>query len=178
LGQSLRKKRRRKSGKSWFVDETYVKVSGGWYYLYQACDKKGELIDCLLSPTRDKKSAIAFFKSAIDVVGHEPEKVTTDKNPAYPKVITKSFTSKVKHRTSKYLNNRIEQDHRDIKSRYHALHCFKDFMCAFIFRVVFEEVRNFFRIFKDKGVIKVNSSKKRKLITSKFQEFQKIMIIF
>jgi len=178
LGKSLRKKRRGKAGKSWFVDETYVKVSGQWCYLYRACDKKGELIDCFLSPTRDKKSAMAFFKSAIDVVGHEPEKVTTDKNPAYPKAIAKSFSSKVKHRTNKYLNNRIEQDHRDIKSRYYALRGFKDFMCAFIFCVVFEEVRNFFGISKNKGVIKVNSSQKRKLITSKFQEFQKIMAIF
>jgi len=178
LGKSLRKKRRGKAGKSWFTDETYVKVSGEWCYLYRACDERGELIDYFLSPTRDKKSAMAFFKSAIDIVGHEPEKVTTDKNPAYPKAIIKSFSSKVKHRTNKYLNNSIEQDHRDIKSRYYALHGFKDFMCAFIFCVVFEEVRNFFRIFTSGDVIKLNSSKKSKLITSKFQEFQKIMSIF
>ena len=61
---------------------------------------------------------------------------------------------------------------------YYALRGFKDFMCAFIFCVVFEEVRNFFGISKNKGVIKVNSSQKRKLITSKFQELQKIMTIF
>jgi len=61
---------------------------------------------------------------------------------------------------------------------YYALRGFKDFMCAFIFCVVFEEVRNFFRILTSRDAIKLNSSKKRKLITSKFQELQKIMTIF
>jgi hypothetical protein len=32
-------------GDRWFVDETYVKVSGRWVYLYRAIDQFGQVID-------------------------------------------------------------------------------------------------------------------------------------
>ena len=34
-------------GDRWFVDETYVKVNGGWRYLYRAVDQYGQVIDVL-----------------------------------------------------------------------------------------------------------------------------------
>ncbi len=49
------------------------------------------------------------------------------------------------HRTSKYLNNRIEQDHRGIKSRYDPLRGFKDFDCAAVWCAAVDEVRQLFR---------------------------------
>jgi transposase-like protein len=39
-------------GDRWFVDETYVKVSGRWAYLYRAVDQHGQVIDVLLSQRR------------------------------------------------------------------------------------------------------------------------------
>jgi hypothetical protein len=39
-------------GDRWFVDETYVKVSGQWAYLYRAVDQHGQVIDVLLSIRR------------------------------------------------------------------------------------------------------------------------------
>ncbi len=36
-------------GDRWFVDETYVKISGRWTYLYRAVDQFGQVIDVLLS---------------------------------------------------------------------------------------------------------------------------------
>jgi putative transposase len=35
LTEQLRAKRREQAGKSWCVDETYVKVYGQWHYLYR-----------------------------------------------------------------------------------------------------------------------------------------------
>jgi IS6 family transposase len=40
---------RHSGGDRWFVDETYVKVSGEWRYLYRAVDQFGQVIDVLLS---------------------------------------------------------------------------------------------------------------------------------
>jgi hypothetical protein len=37
----------------WYVDETYVKVKGKWSYLYRAIDREGNLVDSMLSATRD-----------------------------------------------------------------------------------------------------------------------------
>jgi putative transposase len=38
LGEALRKRPPGAVGKSWYVDETYVKVQGQWCYLYRAID--------------------------------------------------------------------------------------------------------------------------------------------
>ena len=48
---------RRAPGDRWFVDETYVKVSGRWRYLYRAVDQFGQVIDVLLTTKRDKTAA-------------------------------------------------------------------------------------------------------------------------
>jgi DDE domain len=40
-------------GDRWFVDETYVKVSGRWVYLYRAIDQFGQVIDVLVTEKRD-----------------------------------------------------------------------------------------------------------------------------
>jgi hypothetical protein len=39
--ESLRQRRRGKVGRSWYVDETYIKVHGQWRYLYRAIDRSG-----------------------------------------------------------------------------------------------------------------------------------------
>ena len=39
----------RTCGRSWRVDETYIKVRGQWVYLYRAVDKAGQTIDFRLS---------------------------------------------------------------------------------------------------------------------------------
>ena len=41
LAEELRRRRRGKVGKSWYVDETYIKVHGHWRYLYRVIDRNG-----------------------------------------------------------------------------------------------------------------------------------------
>jgi putative transposase len=62
--ETLRRRRYGAAGKSWYVDETYVKVRGQWQYLYRAIDRDGNLVDARLSATRDLAAAEAFFSSA------------------------------------------------------------------------------------------------------------------
>src|SRR5258708_2272076 len=45
LAESLRRRRRGKAGRSWYVAETYIKVHGQWLYLYRAIDGSGALVD-------------------------------------------------------------------------------------------------------------------------------------
>src|SRR3954470_5208791 len=52
-------------GRSWRLDETYVKIKGKWAYLYRAVDKEGRTIDFLLTPTRDLDAAETFLRKAI-----------------------------------------------------------------------------------------------------------------
>jgi DDE domain len=65
----------------------YLKVQGRWCYLYRAIDREGNLIDTMLSATRDMRAAKEFFRSARSVVGFVPDRVTTDGHNAYPRAI-------------------------------------------------------------------------------------------
>lgn len=124
ITQQLSAKRRGKAGKSWYCDETYLKVGGKWHYLYRAIDRDGNLVDSMLSEHRDMASAKRFFTQAKEVVGQKPLRVTTDGHDSYPRAIRRILGRKVIHGTSRYLNNRLEQDHRGIKQRYYPIRGF------------------------------------------------------
>ena len=141
----LRLRRRRKGGQSWYVDETYIKVKGNWCDLYRAIDRDGALIDCRLSETRDMDAARSFFREALERIGEAPDRVTTDKESSYPRAIVEELGPKVTHRTNRYLNNLIEQDHRGIKQRYGPMKGFFSFASAKRFCETFDELRNFYK---------------------------------
>jgi putative transposase len=66
-------------------------------------------------------AAQAFFRSAQAVTGVTPDRVTTDGHDSYPRAIRTELGKGVRHRCSRYLNNRLEQDHRGIKGRYRVV---------------------------------------------------------
>lgn len=61
------------SGCRWFVDETYVKVAATWRHVYRAIDKRGQVIDVLMSPRRDIPAGRRFFASLALIAGHPDE---------------------------------------------------------------------------------------------------------
>ena len=81
------RRRKRPVGRSWRMDETYVKVGGQWKYLYRAVDRDGNTVDFLLRAKRDHAASRAFFERAIDLHG-VPEKITIDKSGANTAAIT------------------------------------------------------------------------------------------
>jgi len=130
LTAQLKAKRRGKAGRTWHVDETYVKVEGRWCYLYRAIDSDGTLVETMLSKTRDMAAAKRFFTCALKAVGQAPEKVTTDGHDSYLRAVRETLGPDVRHRTSRYMNNRIEQDHRGIKQRYYPMRGFGSSMIS------------------------------------------------
>ena len=122
LNQRIRRELRRPN-RSWRVDETYVRVAGSWAYLYRAIDSAGETIDFMLSPNRDLTAAKLFLWLALsDSNGIGPRVINVDGHPAYARAIRELKESgelgrHCRYRTSPYLNNIIEQDHRFIKKR-------------------------------------------------------------
>ena len=123
----------------------YIKVHGRWYYLCRVIDRSSALADVMLSETRDMAAAKAFFRSAKAVTGVTPARVTTDGHDSYPRAVRSQLGTDVRHRTSQYLNNRIEQDHRGIKSRYGPMRGFGAVSSAARFCRAHDELRNLLR---------------------------------
>ena len=93
---------KRPVGKSWRMDETYIRVKGEWQYLYRAVDKAG-----MLRAHRDKAAARRYFDKSIAQNG-APETVTIDKsgaNLAALEAINAGRETPFKIRQAKYLNN-------------------------------------------------------------------------
>ena len=101
-------------GDRWFVDETYVKVAGRWVYLSRAIDQFAQVIDVLVSEKRDLAAARRFFTRALEH-GPRPIEVSTDRAPAYPRVLDEMLPA-ARHVIEQYANNPIEADHGRLKS--------------------------------------------------------------
>ena len=118
-------------GGSWRMDETYIKVSGRWVYLYRAVDKAGRTVDFLLSRNRDVNAAKTFLRNAMKN-RRKPTKITLDAYAASHRAVREmkaggELPERVWVRSSQYLNNLIEQDHRRVKQRIRPMLGFKRF---------------------------------------------------
>lgn len=128
------RRHKRHTGSRWRMDETYIRVSGQWKYLYRAVDTEGQTVDFLLTAKRGASAALRFFRKAIRHHG-KPTAVTIDKSGANTSALTtlnggKSKSEMITVRNNKYLNNLIEQDHRNIKRRVRSVQGFKSFRRA------------------------------------------------
>jgi putative transposase len=119
-------------GRSWRMDETYIRVKGQWRYLYRAVDKSGQTIDFLLTEYRDTEAALRFLTQAIRRHG-VPKKITIDgseANEAAIKRYNEAYGTAIEIRQVKYLNNMVEHDHRAIKRVTRPMLGFKSFDAA------------------------------------------------
>lgn len=94
-------------------------MRGEWFCLYRAVDKEGKTVDFFLSRQRDFDAAKSFLCRAMN--GQRvPAKVTLDASAASHRAVADlkrdgELPKRVVVRSSKYLNNLIERDHRRIK---------------------------------------------------------------
>ena len=146
-----------------------------WCYLYRCIDGDGNLVDVMLSQNRNTIAANRFFKRAVEVIGHTPERVTSDGNPSYPSAVREVLGNNVNHRTNTYLNNRLEQDHRGIKQRYYPMRGFGHFKSASRFCSAFEEIRQHFR-FRSKMNEKVSLEKQRQLLIQNWDSLHSLFM--
>jgi transposase-like protein len=84
-------------------------------------DSAGNTLDFMLSAKRDGKAAARFFRKVLEAKHTgAPRVITVDKNAAYRVAVDelkqdKTLKAETELRQSKYLNNLIKQDHRNVK---------------------------------------------------------------
>jgi transposase-like protein len=140
LLERFNRRKRAVTGK-WHVDETYIKVRGEWMYLYRAIDSVGDTVEFWFSAQRDLPAAKRFFRKALERYGR-PERVVIDGSQTnLEAIVSCDATNRLRDRSwrrlkpirilqSRYLNNRIEQDHRRIKHRIRPMLGFKSSLTA------------------------------------------------
>src|ERR1700686_399126 len=110
LEEAFRKRKRKRGigsvGKSWRLDETYIKIRGEDRYWYRAVDKQGNAVDFLLTAKRDRCAARRFFTRAVKNNGL-PRIVNIDKSGANKAGIevNRENGTDVTIRQCKYVNN-------------------------------------------------------------------------
>jgi putative transposase len=122
--------------RKWHIDETYIKVRGRWIYLYRAIDSNGDTVEFWFSERRNLTAAKRFLDRALKRHGR-PERIVIDGSQTNREAILSCDTTDrlrdrsrrklkpIRIRQSRYLNNRIEQDHRAIKRRVRPMLGFK-----------------------------------------------------
>jgi IS6 family transposase len=111
--------------------------------VYRAVDQFGQVIDVLLSARRDLTAARTFFTRAV-ATAVVPVEVTTDRAPAYPRVLDE-LAQTAMHDTAQYANNRVEADHGRLKARLRPMRGLKTFRSARILATGHAFVQNLSR---------------------------------
>jgi putative transposase len=118
------RRRRPRPGDTWRMDEVYLKINGELFYLWRAVDQNGVVLDILVQERRNATAAKRFFKRLLAGLRYKPRKIVTDGLRSYG-VARREVLPGVRHRTSRYLNNRAENSHRPTRRRERQMQRFK-----------------------------------------------------
>jgi putative transposase len=144
-GYATRTRRRRPQlGDTWYLDEVFINIQGRRFYLWRAVDQDGDVLDILVQPRRDRKSAARFLRKLLKNQGSEPLRMVTDKLGSY-RAARREIMPSVVHDTSRYANNRAEVSHQPTRQRERQMRGFKSRGQAQRFLTIHGVVQNLFR---------------------------------
>ena len=118
------RRRRAKPGDTWHLDEVFIRINGVLHYLWRAVDQHGVVLDIFVQDRRNAAAAKRFFKRLLHALKYKPKRLITDGLRSYA-VAHREVLPDVRHRTSRYLNNRAENSHRPTRRRERQMQRFK-----------------------------------------------------
>ena len=144
------RRRERRVGRTWHLDEMATRVGGRLHWLWRAVGEHGQTLDVLLQVHRDTAAAECFFRRLLTVAGGvAPGRVTTDKLGSYAAALARVAEMRaVEHvqvRSARRCNNRVEQAHQPTRLRERVMRRFKSPLSAQRFLDAFSRVGNLFR---------------------------------
>jgi putative transposase len=92
-----------------------VKVNGVTHYLWRAVNHEGEVLQIVVTKTRDRKVALKFLKKSMKRHGR-PETIVTDRLRSYGAAL-KDLVRGDDREMGRWLNNRAENSHLPIRRR-------------------------------------------------------------
>ena len=101
------RRRGRRLGDKWHLDEVFVQINGAQRYLWRAVDQHGKVLDVLVQSRRNAVAAKKFFRRLLKGLRYVPRVIVTDKLASY-QVAHRELMPSVQHRRSRYLNIHTE----------------------------------------------------------------------
>jgi putative transposase len=141
---SRTKRRQRRLGDTWHLDEVFIRIGGRQQYLWRAVDQDGDVIDILVQSRRDQRAAKRFLRKLVSGQGGEPNRLVTDKLRSYGPAHREVMPS-VPHDTRQYANNRAEVSHQPTRQRERQMRRFKSWSQAQRVPTLHGLVQNLFR---------------------------------
>jgi putative transposase len=126
----------------WHLDEVNVKINGVTHYLWRAVDHEGEVLESIVTKTRDRKAALKFLKKSMKRHGR-PETIVTDRLRSYGAAL-KDLGRGDDREMGRWLNNRAENSHRPFRRRERAMLRFRRMRTLQKFAAVHASVHNHF----------------------------------
>lgn len=107
----------------WHLDEVFVKINGVTHYLWRAVDHEGEVLESVVTKTRDRNAALSLLKKSMKPYGR-PENTLTDRLRSYG-VAQKDLGRGDNREMGLYLSNRPENSHLTFRRRERAMFRFR-----------------------------------------------------
>ena len=143
------RRREAQPGRTWHVDEVFLRMNGRRVYLWRAVDEHGQVLDILVQERRDSDAAERFFRRLLDHAGEAPERIVTDKLASYPvakqRIPALDAARHLFVRAAARLNNRAEQSHQPTRVRERRMQRFKSLAQAQRFLSAFSRTCSLFR---------------------------------
>ena len=126
----------------WHLDEVFVKINGETHYLWRAVDHEGEMLECVVTKSRDRKAALRFLRKTMKRHGR-PEAIVTDRLRSYGAAL-KDLGRGDDREMGRWLNNRAENSHLPFRRRERAMLRFRRMRTLQKFASVHSSVHNYF----------------------------------
>jgi putative transposase len=144
------RRRERRVGRTWHLDEMATRVGGRLHWLWRAVDEYGQTLDVLLQAHRDTAAAERFFRRLLVIAdGVAPARITSDKLGSYAAALARvpalHAVEHVQVRSAQRGNNRVEQAHQPTRLHECVMRRFKSAVSGQRFLDAFSRVGILFR---------------------------------
>ncbi|MEW7009908.1 IS6 family transposase [Lentilitoribacter sp. EG35] len=126
----------------WHLDEVVISIGGKKYWLWQAVDQEGYVLDEIVQSRRNTK-ARRLLRRILKKQGLAPKRIITDKLGSYG-AARRQIMPHIEHRSHKSLNNRAENSHVPLLKRERMRQGFRSVGSLQRFVSIFSALRNLF----------------------------------
>ena len=144
IARNLRRRQRR-PGDVWHLDEVVVKIAGRSFWLWRAVDQDGVVLDEILQTRRDKRAAKRLLVRLMKRWGFVPRRIVTDKLRSYG-AAKRDVAPGLDHWSHKGLNNRAENSHLPFRKRERVMQGYRSPGGLQLFVSIYSATRNCFSV--------------------------------